>query len=160
MEDSAKIFAAMQVGTPYKSYIKKSVCKVLVRYLDPFDETPKEIILYGNPFTSIQESMIIDTWNDKQDVYLRKMNAVHFANGMLVEYKRSEAVEEKSFNSLSDEEIEKILKSKYMTLKHALNKVTTATAANRFLHLARDLDASDKYVKLIEGRLAELQLEE
>ncbi len=161
MEESRNTFAAMQTGTPYKSYIKKSVGKVLVRVLNPFDEKPEEIILYGNPFTSPnKESMIVDVWNDKQDVYFKKMNTIHLANGMVVEYKRAEVAPEKVYNALSDEEIEQILKAKYMVLKHALEKITTATAALRFLNLARDLDISEKYVKLIEGRLAELQLQE
>jgi hypothetical protein len=161
MEESRDTFAAMQAGTPYKSYIKKSVGKVLIRVLNPFDEKPEEIILYGNPFTSPnKESMIVDVWNEKQDVYFKKMNAVHLANGMIVDYKRTDESQAKNYNALSDEEIEKILKSKYMVLKHALDKVTTATAALRVLNLARDLDVSEKYINIIEGRLAELQLQE
>ncbi len=159
MEDR-NVFAAMQEGKPYKSYIKKSVGKVLVRILNPFDEKPEEVILYGNPFTSSdKESMIVDVWNEKQDVYFKRMNAIHIANGMVVEYARAEATPDKNYNALSDEEIEKILKSKFMVLKHTLEKVTTATAALRFLNLARDLDVSDKYITFIEGKLAELQLE-
>jgi hypothetical protein len=64
--DNKDIYSAMQQEKPYKSYIKTVISRVYVNILDPFDESPSGVLLFGDHRRG-EESGIVDAWNEKQD---------------------------------------------------------------------------------------------
>jgi len=158
---TAKDFGLLEEKEPYKSYIKTVLGRVRIIILSPFSGEPEEVILSGNPKGKDRESCIIDVYSGKEDMYFKKVNAVHFKQGELIEYDRVdqpvEPSEEDIVNSLSDEEMKKLLKSKFFTLQSTVNKMTSVAPVFRMVELGREIDASERYIKFLEGKLAELQ---
>ena len=153
------IFSAMQTGKPYKSYIKTILGQVYVVKLDSFSEQPAGILLKGNP-NHREEECIVDTWSEKEDVFFRRMNARLFKIGSIIVYDRPEVVtlsEEDSINSATDDELTKIMNSKYLSFSSSVNKITSEGTLFRLLNLARENEKSEKYIKFIELRLSMVQ---
>lgn len=158
---TARDYGILEETPPYKSYIKTVLGRVRVIILSPFSGEPEEVILTGNPKGRDRETCIIDVYSSKEDMYFKKVNSVHFKNGEIIEHTRVnhpvEPTDEDLANSLSDEEMKKLLHSKFFSLQSVVNKMTSVAPVFRMIELARDEDASERYVKYLEGRLAELQ---
>jgi len=152
-------YSAMQEGEPIKRYIKTILGKVHVVVLNPFSEEPEGVILEGRPGNMDDlPNMVVDLWTNKQVVFFEKMNKKHLDAGRLALTSKT-APQQKSPNVLTDEEIDEILASKFLALKNKLNKFTDPAPVFRLLNRARELDVSEKYIKHIEERLTELQME-
>jgi len=154
MEDYS-IFSAMQTGEPLARYEKTILGKVSVIALDPFSDKPVGVILEGQ---AGEEKSFIDIWSDKALSFFQKINKPHINAGRLIRTATAERIEKASPNQLSDEEIDDILNSPFLTLKSKLDGFTDVAPALRILNRARDLDKSEKIIKHIEKRLAELEL--
>jgi len=157
----ANIYSQMKVSKPYKSYIKTILGKVYVKSLNSFSGEPDGVILSGDPKKK-SDSCIIDVWSLQEDMYLHRANPKHFKDGALLEFIREnvEVSEEEKLNSMSDDAMVELLSSKFFTLQNVVNKFTSVAPVFRMLNIAKDLEKSDKIVKFIEGKLAELQLKE
>ena len=157
------VYAAMQTGSPYRSYIKTVLGQIYVNVLDPFSGEPAGIFLKGNPKGKGKEKCIVDVWDEKQDVFFRRANVYHFNKGYLLEYKRTvnELPKEKTILEYTDEELsEKILKLRFTSLQSQINKIEQAAVLVRLIDLARENESSEKVINTLESKLAELQEKE
>jgi hypothetical protein len=153
------VFSAMQTEKPYKSYRKTILGQVYVKILNPFnDKDPIGVILSGENNTD--DDAIVQVWSQKEDQFLRTMNKKHFERGYLVEYNLPEVrtvSEDEKYNTLSDEELKKLLSSKYFKLQAEINKMTSEAPLYRLLEFAYEEEKSEKIVNVIKGRLSEIQ---
>ena len=151
-------FSAMQVGNPFKVYCKTILGKVHVIALNPFTGEPEGIILQGNTNdSSLVDQWSISIWDEKADAFFKRLNKRHFDAGRLTELTRAIEIIQ-SPNVISDEEIDAVLNSKFLVLKNKLDSFTEEAPIFRLLNRARELEKSEKIIKHIEGKLAELQL--
>lgn len=152
-------YSAMQEGEPIKRYIKTILGQVHVVVLNPFSEEPEGVILKGRPgHVDDFPEMTVELWSDKQIVFFEKMNKKHLDAGRMAIMDKAMPVIA-SPNVLTEEEVDEILASKFLVLKNKLPKFTDTAPVFRLLNRARELDVSEKYIKHIEARLTELQLE-
>jgi len=153
-----ELFEAMQEGKPIARFRKTILGKVHVVTLNPFTEEPEGIILSGDP-QKVDEwpDMVVELWSSKERVFFERMNKKHLDAGRLVEIKEVPKVPP-SPNKISDEQIDKLLNSKFLALKNRLDKFTDEAPIFRLLNRARELDKSEKIIKHIEEKLTELQL--
>jgi hypothetical protein len=153
------VFSAMQTEKPYKSYRKTILGQVYVKILNPFnDKDPIGVILSGENNTG--DDAIVQVWSQKEDQFLRTMNKKHFERGYLVEYDLPEVrtvSEDEKYNTLSDDELKKLLSSKYFKLQAEINKMTSEAPLYRLLEFADEAEKSEKIVNVIKGRLSEIQ---
>lgn len=157
VEERNKLFSAMNTGTPFKSYKKAILARVFVYYWDSFREEPSSTLLTGDPRRN-DESCIIDVWSEQEDVFFKRMNRAHLSNGTLLPYQRPVEIEHvRTFEESTDEELTTFLGSKYFTIQNKLNHVNTLPVLFRLVEIARQHDKSEKIIKLIEGRIAEIQ---
>lgn len=152
-------FSAFQTEKPYKSYRKTTLGKVYVKILNPFNNLESMgLILSGED--NFSDTATVQVWNPKEDKFLRTANKKHFELGYLIEYNEpetKEVTEEEKFNNLTDEELEKLVSSKFFTLQSSVNKMTSEAPLYRLLTLAEEREKSEKIVNLIKGRLSEVQ---
>jgi len=155
---SVKDFEFKADQKPYASYIKTTLGKVYVKVLNPFTGQPDDLILEGKN----TESCIVDVWDVKGDMYFKKANAYHFEKGFLMPHVRKETIpsDEEIYNTLPEEELTRLLKEKFFVLQSAVNKMTSVAPIFRLLEIAKALEKSDKIIKFLEGKLAELQMKE
>lgn len=162
MTDESQLFGMMQTNKPLKMYIKTVPSVVYVNILDPFSGKAAGTLLKGNPRTYARES-IVEIWSEKEDVYFQRANRKHIETGVVIPYTPKDVVEvseEERINSMSDEEMEVLLKKPFFSLQSVVNKTTSPATLFRMLEMAKDLDRSEKTISLIEGKLAELNGEE
>ena len=151
-------FSAMQ-EKPYKSYRKTILGQMYVKILNPFNNLESQgLILSGED--NFSDTAIVQTWNAKEDKFLRTANKKHFEQGYIIEYdlpETREITEEERLNNLPDKELEKLVSSKFFTLQAAVNKMTSEAPLYRLLALAEEKEKSEKIINLIKGRLSEVQ---
>jgi len=158
--EQGNIYSLMQTGKPFKSYIKTILGKLYVTIWDSFTNKPIGLIIQGNPKGSDNESCIVDVWSEQENVFLKRTNRRHFETGYLIEYTRIEKEKEKSPNDVTDEELNVLINSKFLTLQSAVNKMTSVAPIFRLLEMAKEQEKSDKIIKFLEGKLSEIQLKE
>jgi hypothetical protein len=154
-----EMYAAMQTGKPVRTYKKTILGQVYCTILDPFNNEPKGILLYGDPKKG-EESTMVDVWNDVQDLFFKRTNKRSLETGMIIEVARKEdssILNPEPYATASDEEIDSILKQKYYTILSALNKCTNTTVLTRFLERARLLEKSEKIINTIISRISEIE---
>ncbi|MHA1949608.1 MAG: hypothetical protein ACW99G_07990 [Candidatus Thorarchaeota archaeon] len=158
-KSESAVFSAMQTEEPYKSYRKTILGQVYVKILNPFNPLETAgVILSGESNT--EETAVVHVWSQKEDKFLKTMNRSHFERGFLVEFegaKKKEVSQEEKYNTLSDDELNKLLSSKYFKLQAEINKMTSEAPLYRLLTLADEQEKSEKIVNLIKGRLSEIQ---
>jgi hypothetical protein len=158
----AQVFSAMQTGNPFRTYKKTILGKVYVKILDPFraeSGAQADLILSGDPKKN-HEGCFIDVWTEKEDVYLRRMNAPHFKEGILIPFDRSKNPAESNvnpYNVMTDEELFELLNSPFFKLQNAYNKMTSQAPVLRLLDMAEHEEKSEKIINALRGRLSELQ---
>lgn len=156
----ANMYSMMQTGKSYKRYIKTILGKLYVNVLNPFTDKPDGLIIRGNPQAN-KEDCIVEVWNDKQDVFFKRMNKRHFEQGFLIEYNpKKEIKKKKSPNQVTDEELIEILNSRFFKFQSEISKFTSPAPLQRLLFLAGEEEKSEKIVKAIEAKIAELQAKE
>jgi hypothetical protein len=158
-ENNLSVFSAMQTGDPYKTYKKVILGKVYLRVLDPFDDKPVGVHLVGNPKRN-SEGCFFYTWNEKQDVFLRRMNKPHFKSGMIIETElkpKKEDQNEKLYSDYSEKDIEEIVTSKFFKLKEVLEDAESEAFVYRILTKAEELERPEATMKAIKERLSDIQ---
>lgn len=148
------VYSAMQTGVPLARYQKTIVGGVHVRVINPFTDMPESLILIGDGKESY-----IEIWREKDLAFFKRFNDEHFKAGRLKELK-DVPVEEKSPNEISDEEINEMLQTnvKFFTLKARVDKFTDVAPVLRVLNRARELEKSEKLIRYLEGRMADVEL--
>lgn len=148
---SQEVYSAMQEGKPLRTYQKTILGKVHIVTLNPFTDQPEAIILAGDDK--------VEVWTPKAEAFFKRMNAKHFEAGRLIEVARNElsADAKKNPNHITNEEIDTLLNNKFLALKSKLDAMTEEAPIFRLLNRARELDKSEKVIKHIEQRLAEVQ---
>lgn len=154
------IYLRMQEGEPFKSYKKTILAKVYLNILDPFTRKPMGLIVEGNPTGNTKEDCIVDVWDEMEDSYFQTHNKKQFQKGNVIEYQRKKAKKEKSVNEVTDEDLEKILSSKFFAFQKSVNEFTSVAPIFRLLEKSKELEKSEKYQQVIENKLSELQLED
>jgi hypothetical protein len=155
------VYSAMQDGEPLAVYRKGILGKVHVISLNPFTDEAEGVILEGNPAKAEEiETQVIELWTAKSKLFFERMNKKHIAAGRLNLVQRAALPKAPpSPNIISDEEINKLLNSKFLALKARLDKFTDSAPVFRILNRARELDKSEKIVKHIEEKISQLQLQ-
>lgn len=155
----ANIYSKMQTGEPYKTYKKTTLGRVAVLIINPFTGEPDEEILSGDPSKN-EEGCFIHMWSDKEDAYFKRANFKHLQRGNLISIESkniNEPSKEELANVFTDDELKKLLNSRFLTLQSALNKMTSATPVYRLITFAKELEKSEKIIKVLEARVAELE---
>ena len=149
------VFSAMQAGAePLARYRKTIVGKVHVIALNPFSEQPEGVLLEGD-----KEGSYIELWDAKQLVFFERMNKSHLDAGRLVKMEKLPEPPPPSPNQLTDDEIDKLLEGRFPTLKAKVDKFTDTAPALRIINRARELEKSEKIIKYLEEKIAQLELE-
>lgn len=158
---NSDIFAAMNGGgKPYRTYIKTILGKVYVTILNMITgtPTPEGVILSGDPRKKDPGAMI-DVWSEQEDYFFKKTNKSHFARGILIPYTSAEEVAPvKTIEQATDEELTKIVNSKYFSLVSELNKIESVAVLFRMKNIAEENEKSSKILEAIEARIYEVQL--
>lgn len=122
-----------------------------------FQNQPDGSLLTGDPRNN-EEGCIVDIWNDQEDVYFKRMNASLLSKGLILPYQRKEETEHvKTVEESTDEELLELVNSKFFTFQSKLNSINTIPVLFRILEVARQAEKSEKIIKLVEARLAEVQ---
>jgi len=155
---SMDVISAMQTGQPYKTYVKTILAKVQVNILNPFSGKPELKLLTGDPRRPTEDSLV-KLWSETEYQYFINYNKKHIKDGTLILYKpkKSQPKKEDNINSMDDEELEKLLNSRFFSLQQTLNKFTSEAPVFRLLTLAEEMEKSDKIIAVIKARLSELQ---
>jgi len=159
-----KDYSLVEEGKPFKSYIKTILGSIWIRVLNPFTQEIENILLQGNPKDKDKENCIVDVWSSKEDHFFVKVNKIHLDNGFIIEYNREKQKEKvseiKNINTISEEELEEIVNSKFFSLQSSLEKMDSIAIVFRMMEKAKELEKSEKIVNVIEARLTELQKKE
>lgn len=152
-----EIYASMGEGKPYSSYIKTILGQVAVTVWDNVLEKPVDVILRGDPKKK-DDDAIVKLWDAKEDSFFKRVNRRHFQKDLLIRYEYPENAEPvKTIGQSTDEELAKIVNSKYLSLVAELNKIESIPTLFRMKGIAEDLDKSEKITSVIEKRISELQ---
>jgi len=143
-------------GRPLRSYIKTILGKVFVNTWDSFIDKPIGTILEGDPRKG-DDGCIYDVWSEKEDMYFKKSNKVHFETGTVISHARSEAPREKSFEESTDAELEELINKPFLALRNKLASTESDAVLFRILAIAEKLEKSDKFTGAIKERIAEVQ---
>jgi hypothetical protein len=150
------VFSAMQTGNPIGTYQKTVISKVNVQILNPFTGEPNGSLLTGKPG---EDESIYRSWSDAEDVFFTRQNRRLFKEGLIIriESKKDEPEADVPLEQSSDEEVLKIINSRFNAVQNILQKTDSEAFVNRLLEAARREEKSERFVKAIETRLAELQ---
>lgn len=150
------VYSAMQENAPIASYRKEIPAQVFVWILDPFSDEPQGIILKGNPG---EPDSIYRAFTVKQKLFFERMNKTHLDKATIKLFQEVQPTQEpeKTPEQMSDDEIKVMLKKPFYTLQSVLNETESEAFVYRILQSARELEKSEKIIRLIETRLAELQ---
>lgn len=159
MEDNVRMYAAMQEGTPVRTWIKTILGKVYVAAWDSFTEQPTGLMLEGDP-KKFDESSMLDIWGTKEDLFFKNSNKTLISKGIIKEIVRTSAAQSVVKEDYSDEELLDILGAKFLAYQAKVNKITSIPVLFRMEALARENEKSDKVIGLITARISELQSEE
>lgn len=148
--------AILQGGEPIMSYRKTILGKVFVNVWDSFSESPEGVLLFGEKDS---DTAIYDIWNTRELRYFELRNKKLLETGYIIPHvrKQEEDVAEHNKESLSDEQLTKILNDKFFSLRSFLTDVESVPVIYRLLMLAEDMSKPAKTIDFIKSKLAEVQ---
>lgn len=158
-QDKNLISKAFSGGKPYKSYRKTILGKVYVAVWNAFEKQPEGLILYGDP-RKLEETCIVDVFSEEEDFYFRSKNKKHLQTGDVILFERKDEVAERTPEEFSDEELTEVLSKPFFSTQKLLNDTESIALLFRIKSIAQDMDKSDKVIKAIEARIAEVQAKE
>ena len=155
---SNEIFSAMVGGKPIKTYIKTILGRVYVTTLNMITgtPTPEGVILDGDPKKK-EPGAMFDVFSEQEDYFFKKMNKLHFDEGVLIEYSKTETPTERTIEQFTDEELKALITKPFLALKNTLNSTKSVATLFRILTLAEEMDKSKKTIDAIKSRLSEAQ---
>lgn len=146
-------------GKIYKSYIKTILGKVYVTVWNSFENRPEGLILYGDP-RNHEDECIVDVLSEDEDYFFRNKNKRHLQTGDIITYTRSTEEKERTPEEYSDDELKDVISKPFFSIQKLLNDTESVALLFRVKNLAQELDKSDKVMKAIEARIAEVQKKE
>lgn len=156
-------YSAMQDGKPYSVYKKSILGQVYVQAINPFNGEPEGILLKGNHLAN-DENCFIQLWSVKEHEFFKRTNKLHIQKGYLIPVEVPKYVKTVDtytgidYSQYTDEEIDSVLNSPFLSLRAHLNKSDSEPYALRILDRARVLEKSNKIVAAIQSRIEEIQL--
>lgn len=159
MTTSNDIYSAMIGGTPLKTYKKTILGRVYVTALNMLTgtPTPEGIILEGDPRKNDAKALF-DVFTEQEDYFFKKMNKRHFDEGRLIEFSReNDKPRVRTIEEYSDDELRAIIAKPFKALEATLNSTKSVATLYRILGLAQEMEKSEKVIRHIESRLAEVQ---
>ena len=156
------VYAAMQDERPFKVYKKTVLAQVFVQVLNPYNGEPEGIILKGN-HRADDEGCFVKLWSVKEHEFFKRMNQLHLRKGFLVPVETAKYAEITStfegidYSQYTDEDIDNVLNSPFLSLRAHLNKIDSEPYALRILDRADALGKSDKITATIKSRVQEIQ---
>lgn len=148
--------AKMQTKEPYKTYRKTILGMVVVVGYNSFMETSEETVLKGNP---LEEGSMFDVWSEMEDMFFRRSNMRHLKEGTIIEYSRNGPKEDVGVEQMSDDDIRKLVNSKFMALQNVLKDSTSETFLTRVRNIAVEEEKSEKILNHIDTRISEVQMQ-
>jgi hypothetical protein len=143
---------------PFATYTKTILGQVGVHVWDRFTNTPAYVILKGDPRKAGDEGCLVDVWNSRENAYFLRSNARHFAKGTMRPYQRPENVAvETPIEQYSDEQLRELINMKFAAMNRQLTEIKSVPVIFRMLSLATEMEKSDKIIKALEARIAEIQ---
>jgi hypothetical protein len=153
-----EIYEAMQENKPpYAAYIKTTVGRVSVKYLDPIRLVPAEVVLKGDPSEVSPDDITFKVWTVAEDVYFQRNNKINLEEGYLVPVSVGAIPQVDTTNQISDAEIESILSQPYFALKNKLAEFTSSVPVRRFLLKAEQMNRPVGTVRHIQSVLSEME---
>jgi hypothetical protein len=157
IQDRNLLFSAMNTGIPIHSYVKTILGRVYINVWDTMTNQPMGLLLSGDPRKS-EDSCIYDVWSEQENVFFKRMNKRHFETGTIIEYKRKTENEPvKTIESSTDDELKAILTAPFLKLQHVLNATESIALLFRIKNMAVEMEKSEKIVRAIDSRIAEIQ---
>jgi hypothetical protein len=153
-----EIYAAMQKEDPYKTYRKTVPAKVVVGIISPFDQKPEMVLLFGDP--KKDRNAKIDLWSEMEDVYFKRYNKRQLERGVLipVEATKLDLPTKRTIEQFSDDELREVINKPYAQLAKTVADIKTPAVVMRMLELSREMEKSERIVKVFEAKLSELQV--
>ena len=145
-------------GEVKEQYIKACVGRLAIQRIDPFTGREETVILKGDitdPKVDKDEITVL-LYTDLDAQWFKRANKKLIERGLLVP-DTTKIRESLIINSISDNEIEKVLSEPFFSLKAKLDKFTTPTPVDRILRKAKLMNKTVGTINAIEKRLAELQ---
>lgn len=146
-------------GKPMKSYIKTILGKVYVTVWNSFENKAEGVILYGDP-RRFDDECIVDIFSPEEDYFFKNKNKTHLQTGNVIEFERKEEAPVKTPETFSDAELTEIINKPFFSIQKLVNDTESTALLFRIKHLAETLEKSEKVMKLIEGRISEVQSKE
>lgn len=145
-------------GEVQEQYVKACVGRLAVQRIDPFTGREETIILRGDVTDpkADKEGYTVSLYTNLDAEWFKRANKGHIRRGALV-LDTPKVIEELLINSITDEEIERVLSEPFFTLKAKLDKFTSPIPVQRILRKAKLMNKTVGTVAAIEKRLAELQ---
>lgn len=156
---SMDVVSAMSAETPFNTYKKTILGKVVVKVFNPLTQRTEELLLKGDPSKN-EKGCFVDVWSEQENVYLKRMNEKHMREGILIPFDRQKTPLKEDinkYNVLTDEELYDLLNSPFFKLQNSLNKMTSQAPVLRLITIADQEEKSEKILKVLRARLAELQ---
>lgn len=153
MVDDARVYEAMQTDMPLKMYIKSQLGKVVVKILNPFDETPTELILEGNP-RKYEKGCFVSLWTPRQVAYFERMNEGLIKTGIINEIKPRDYKELSSKEYYTNKDILELFDRSFLSFKAFVTNKYDIEFLERILKVAEDNDINKPaYTKLVVDRI-------
>lgn len=152
MENDIEVFEAMQLGTPLKAYRKEIIGKLVVKALNPFDDTPMEVVLEGDPKKN-EKGCFINLWSPKQVAFFERMNERFIQSGML---RPSEPWSSEKMNKVSnytDKDILELFERPFIGFRRFFDNIYSVEFVNRVLEVAeKNGITKETYLKVLRDR--------
>lgn len=132
--------------------------KVEVKVYNSLTSRIETLMLEGNPSDPDCDKCFVELWSDKEVIFFKRANRWHINNGFIVPFsKKRPSRIKKTFNNLTDEELEEIVGKPFLALKNAVEKMTTETALTRVISVAEEMDKPEKTMNFLRERLSLIQ---
>ena len=162
---SPDVYAKMQTGDPTAVYGKTILGKVEVSVINPFNGTPQNVMLEGDPKKN-NPKCFVEVWSQMEEVYFERQNAPLFKEGYIIKMKDAKKPEvkqdakETTYEDITDEYIEELITAPFMKFKSELNAIDSEAVVYRILSMAEEMERPEKTMQHIRQRLTEIQQKE
>jgi hypothetical protein len=161
---SHDVYSKMQVGEPVAIFKKTILAKVQVSVINPFNEAPEYIMLYGDPKKN-HPDCFVEVWSQMEEVYFERINDSLFKKGYItkletnVKPKRKDT-QEQDYSKLTEADIRELVTAPFMKFKKELNAIDVVGVLYRIQAIAEEMERPAKTMENIQQRITELQQKE
>ena len=162
---SHDVYSKMQVGEPVAVFKKTILGKVQVSVINPFNDEPEYVTMYGDPKKNHPECFV-EVWSQMEQVYFERQNSPLFKRGYVVKLdtpvkpKRKDTEKATDYSKLKEADIKELVTAPFMKFKKELNAVDAIGVLYRILAIAEEIERPPKTMEHIQQRITELQQKE